>query len=247
MERFNDRVEDYARWRPGYPPALVGELCGLASGATLADIGCGTGKLAEIFLDAGYRVLGVEPNAAMRQAAQTALGRREGFSLHEGRAEATGLPSASVDAILVGQAFHWFEPVATRAEFRRILRRPAGLVALIWNDRDDANCPVLAEYERLLQKLVPAYADVERRGRGARPVEEFFAPAPVTESEIPHAQSLTWEGVRGRVLSASYVPRSGPAHEALFAGLRQCFEQQAVNGLVELRYITRLYAGRLAG
>ncbi|MFN0137957.1 MAG: class I SAM-dependent methyltransferase, partial [Phycisphaerae bacterium] len=136
--RFADRVEDYIRYRPGYPVGVVSvliERSGLRAGQTVADIGSGTGKSCEPFLDAGLRVIGVEPNREMREAGDALLARFNTFRSVDGRAEATTLPDASVDAAIAGQAFHWFDTVAARQELARIVR-PPGLIALIWNDRE---------------------------------------------------------------------------------------------------------------
>src|ERR1035441_3429176 len=136
-ERFSERGEDYVRCRPGSPRELVETLrrdCGLTADASIADVGCGPGNLAVLFLENGNTVFGVEPNAAMREAGRKALERFPRFRPCDGRAEATGLPPAGVDFVTAGQAFHWFDPEAARAEFERILK-PAGWVALVWNER----------------------------------------------------------------------------------------------------------------
>ncbi|HZM01238.1 MAG TPA: methyltransferase domain-containing protein, partial [Planctomycetota bacterium] len=124
VSRFDDRVEDYVRARPGYPAAVVAllEQQGLPLGAAVADIGSGTGRLSELLLAAGHAVIGVEPNDAMRAAAAAGLGGQPRFRQLAGRAEATGLGRAAVDAVVAAQAFHWFDAAAARREFQRILR-----------------------------------------------------------------------------------------------------------------------------
>src|SRR5688500_12874890 len=143
--RFTDRVEAYVRHRPSYPDDVVRflESIGLARpGMTVADIGSGTGISAQLFLRNGYRVIGVEPNAAMRAAAERLLATEletSAFRSVNGSAEATTLPDASVDLVVAGQAFHWFDRPAARREFHQILRQDNssnGGVALFWNSRD---------------------------------------------------------------------------------------------------------------
>ena len=95
----------------------------------IADVGCGTGLLAKIFLDNGNRVIGVEPNREMRRAGEEYLAAYPKFSMVDGSAEATTLPGASVDFVVAGQAFHWFRPDETRVEFARILK-PGGWAVL---------------------------------------------------------------------------------------------------------------------
>ncbi|MBS0382966.1 MAG: class I SAM-dependent methyltransferase [Proteobacteria bacterium] len=101
-ERFSDRVADYVRYRPDYPHALLDWLrdgLGLTPAWRVADIGAGTGISAKMFLDAGHAVTAVEPNAAMRGAAVAWLGGNPRFRAVDGRADATGLPAASVDLV----------------------------------------------------------------------------------------------------------------------------------------------------
>src|SRR5512133_1966571 len=134
-ERFTSRVENYVKYRPGYPAAILDVLkaeCGLTPGAFVADVGSGTGLLARVFLDFGCHVFGIEPNAEMRAAGEQLLAEYRLFDSRDGSAEATGLPTASVHFVTAGQAFHWFDPPRAQEEFRRILK-PEGWVGLIWN------------------------------------------------------------------------------------------------------------------
>ena len=122
--RFTSRVENYVRYRPRYPDALLELLhqaWGLTPETVIADVGSGTGLLSRLFLENGNEVFGIEPNAAMREAGEEYLAGFPRFHSLAGAAEATTLADASMDAVVAGQAFHWFEPVAARAEFQRIL------------------------------------------------------------------------------------------------------------------------------
>lgn len=128
-ERFSDRVADYVRYRPAYPEDLLRtlvEATGLGPGRVVADVGSGTGISAALLLRSGARVLAVEPNPEMRRAAEERLGGEPRFRSVAGTAEATTLPSASVDLVTAGQAFHWFDPEPTRREWLRILRGGPG-------------------------------------------------------------------------------------------------------------------------
>lgn len=152
--RFSNRVDNYVKYRPGYPTAIVDLLaaeCRLTPQSLVADIGSGTGLLARLFLDNGNRVIGVEPNPEMCQAGERFLAPYAGFTSLPGTAEATGLADASVDFITAGQAFHWFDPEAAIQEFRRILKTD-GWVVLAWNDRQNATTSFFAGYEDLLQR-----------------------------------------------------------------------------------------------
>src|SRR5437870_2796600 len=147
-ERFSRRVENYVKYRPGYPGAVLDWLrqhCGLTADWVIADIGSGTGFLAELFLKNGNRVFGTEPNSEMRAAGETLLKKYSRFVSVDGSAEATGLDSSSVDLITAGQAFHWFDRPRARQEFERILK-PGGWAALVWNERL-INTPFLVAYD----------------------------------------------------------------------------------------------------
>jgi ubiquinone/menaquinone biosynthesis C-methylase UbiE len=136
-ERFSDRVDDYRKYRPGYPEAVLQvleERCGLSPSSVVADIGSGTGILTGMLLSKAHTVYAVEPNAPMRSAAEEDYRDHPAFRSVAGSAEATTLPSRSVDLITAAQAFHWFDPEKAKAEFRRILRKE-GNIALIWNER----------------------------------------------------------------------------------------------------------------
>src|SRR5438132_418303 len=125
VERFTDRVDDYAKYRPHYPQAvfdLLRDELGFQPGTIVADIGSGTGISTKPLLDLGCTVYAVEPNAAMRRAAEQGLGENPRLTNIAGTAEETTLAENSVDAIVSAQAFHWFDAAQTRREFERILR-----------------------------------------------------------------------------------------------------------------------------
>jgi SAM-dependent methyltransferase len=249
-ERFGDRVDDYERHRPGYPPALVGYLrreCGLGPGRDVADIGSGTGKLTELLLATGARVYAVEPNNGMRQAAERLLGQVAGFVSVDGRAEATGLPDISVDLVMAAQAFHWFDQAASRIEFLRILR-PRGIAALVWNERDDERSAFLQDYERCLREFSIDYGEVNHRHTASREhLSAFFGPGGFRETEFQNLQDLDLDGLRGRYLSTSYaLPRGHPKFDEAMATLSEIFQKHQQHGSVRIDYRTRVYHGRPA-
>jgi len=250
-ERFSNRVDDYARWRPGYPAELTAWLmaeCGLKSGDAVADVGCGTGLFTRDLLLHNLMVQGVEPNAPMRHAADQYLGDfGEAFSSHDGTSEATGLPSASVKLVTAAQAFHWFQPASTRAEFARILA-PGGYAALIWNVRRE-DTPFLRGYEALLREHAPEYAGSGVPAQADLAViRPFFAPAAFVERSFPYAQNFDLEGLSGRLLSSSYAPAAGtPGHAPMMTALERLFEAHQRDGRVAFEYDTRAFVGQLQG
>ncbi len=246
--RFSSRVEHYVKYRPSYPTGMIPFLAGqrvIAPGHVVADVGSGTGLLSEPFLEYGCRVIGVEPNREMREAGDAMLAGHPSFSSVDGRAEATTLREASVDLVVAGQAFHWFEPAAARTEFARILRPPHN-VLLVWNDRRTDAGTLMHEYESLLKTFGTDYTKVDHRRIGAEQLGEFFGPEGYREHVLPNRQSLDREGFEGRLMSSSYVPAEGaPGHPELIEACRALFDRYQSAGRVALEYDTRIYWGRI--
>ena len=244
--RFSDRVDDYVKYRPSYPPAVIDAIesrARLPAGARIADVGSGTGISAKPWLERGYEVFGVEPNDAMRAAAERLLGAYAKFHSVRGTAEATTLPDASVDLVVAAQAFHWFEPQRARTELRRILVPPFR-AALVWNERLTEGA-FLEAYEGALLEHAIDYAKVDHRNIDAAAIEPFFG-GPFEQLVFENAQRFDREGFLGRALSSSYVPQRGhPKHEAMMAALGRIFDAHEQGGAVEFRYRTVLYLGAL--
>ena len=246
-KRFSSRVEDYIRYRPSYPEAILAWLareCGLAPESRIADIGSGTGILARLFLQFGCRVFGVEPNAGMRAGAERQFAGEPRFHSVDARAEATTLPDASVDFVTAGQSFHWFDPAAARTEFRRILE-PGGWVVLIWNERL-VTPGFLTEYEDLVQRLSTDYGRVDHRQIGDEAISRFFGHQQWRVASFPNHQDFDWEGLRGRLLSSSYAPLPGsPKYAPMMEELGAIFARHQQGGGVRVVYETKMYAGQI--
>jgi SAM-dependent methyltransferase len=248
-QRFSNRVADYVRYRPRYPEAVLDFLrteCGLRPEHVIADIGSGTGFLSELFLKNGNRVFGVEPNEAMRQAGEELLADYANFASVNGSAETTTLPDASVDFVTAGQAFHWFDAVAARREFRRILRSP-GWVAILWNDRG-LTSRFARKYEDLLVRFGTDYEKVKDAYPEREDIRSFFEGKAFSAKEFPNAQEFDLEGLAGRLRSSSYAPQQNhPNHEPMMAELQKLFRENEKDGHVRMEYLTQVYCGRLDG
>lgn len=244
--RFSDRVRNYVRYRPGYPPAVLDVLrveTGLAPAHAVADVGSGTGISARLFLDAGNTVRAVEPNAEMRTAAEAMLGAVPRFRSVAGSAEATTLGDASVDYVVAAQAFHWFDPPAARREWLRILR-PGGWMVLLWNSRKTDTTPFLREYEALLHAHGTDYASVNHENVTAETIGAVLG-AGFGRRDVPSEQVFDWEGLKGRLLSSSYAPNEGqPGHAPMMDALERLFRAHQQDGRVRFEYATQIYWGQ---
>ncbi|MEM9484777.1 MAG: class I SAM-dependent methyltransferase [Cyanobacteria bacterium P01_F01_bin.116] len=242
-QRFSDRVKDYIKYRPDYPEALFTHLvkhCGLTADHIVADIGSGTGLLTKHFLDRGHQIYAVEPNTPMRSAAESLLHAYPQFQSISGQAEATTLANASVDWIVAGQAFHWFDQEKTRLEFERILK-PGGHVALIWNDRID-EIPFHQDYEEFLQTHCPDYKKVNHRRVSRRTLEQFFTPLTMEMATFEHEQIFDFDGLRGRLLSCSYAPKpDAPNYGTMITALKHLFDRHGQNDQIVFPYQTKLF------
>jgi SAM-dependent methyltransferase len=245
--RFSTRVENYLKYRPTYPPAIIPLLeseCGLISESVIADLGSGTGFFTELFLKHGNRVYGVEPNPEMRAAGDKALASYGQFSSVDAPAEATSLPDHSVDLIVAGQAFHWFDRGAARPEFVRLLK-PNGWVVLAWNGYRVESSPLMAAYQDLVVRYGTDYSEVQREVIGCD-VASFYAPGPCKCARFEFQQSFDYEGLKGRLLSASYAPEPDhPNYKAMLIDVRKIFDASAIDGKVTFEYETELYYGQL--
>jgi len=246
-ERFSSRAADYARYRPDYPQAAIDLLaarCGLSAPAAVADIGSGTGILTERLLSSGALVFGVEPNDAMRAAAEARLGERARFHSVAGTAEATTLARDSIDLWVAAQAFHWFDVPQARQEALRVLRS-GGWAALLWNERPAQADAFLADYEALLLEHAAGYAKITASRANEASMRQFFGGAPELAT-FPNQQSLDFEGLKGRLMSSSYAPEPGhPQHEPMLAGLRGVFERHARHGEIVFPYRSLVYFAQL--
>jgi SAM-dependent methyltransferase len=244
--RFSDRVTDYVKFRPGYPDSVFSALAIRLSPElprVAADIGSGTGIFSQGLLAHGFEVFGVEPNAEMRAAAERALSAEARFHSGSGRADATALADASVALVTAAQSFHWFDPELCRHEWQRILM-PSGIVGVVWNQRR-LGSPFMQAYESAMQ-LLKEYDEVSRAQRDRKALARLFDARPFETLEYSHQQTFDWQGLRGRVLSSSYVPKPGaPGHEQLMTELRRVYEAHQLDGRVQFDYVTRLHVGRL--
>lgn len=244
--RFSDRVDDYRKHRPTYPRAIIEHLFEagyLFDGATVADVGAGTGIFTRLLVEAGLDVIAVEPNAPMAEALSAEV---DAPHCVIAPAEATTLDDASVDLVTAAQALHWFDPQTTRTEFRRITRPPHRLAA-VWNRRDTTSTPFLVEYEALLRSHGIGYvALMAGRDELEASLLPFFGHDDYAVFHAPQTQRHEWDGLVGRLLSSSYGPKPGhPDHAEVMRRLRDIFDRHAHGGEVEIIYDCRVHYGEM--
>jgi len=257
-QRFTGRATDYDRYRQRYPAdAILAHLrdwCSLTPNSLIADIGAGTGMLAEVFLANGNRVLAVEPNADMRQqmrpSVEQHLGTTPGpLTIIDATAEATTLPDASVDIVAAGRAFHWFDKDRALAEFRRILK-PGGWITLVAADRDrDAKDPLyraqIDAYEDLMSEHGIDYTSV-RSGYRTYDTMDSFLDGEFHQAQILGYRALDRPTFIGHARSLSVTPPADhPGYEAFELALRQYFDTHARDGILTMPTICWITAGRI--
>ena len=238
--RFSNRVENYVKYRPNYPKEMIkflSDTIGLAKGHIIADIGSGTGISSKIFLDNGNEVYGVEPNAEMRAAGEKYLSNYANFHSIEASSEDTKLESKSIDMIISGQAFHWFEPEATKKEFLRILK-PDGYVVIFSNRRKPSNSQFMSDYTELISK----YSQKEFNYPLNRDIPNFFNLKPIHEVIFPNIQIFNLERLKGDLASYSYIPsEEDPRFNSMISEFQLLFEKYNNNGILNFHYETVLY------
>lgn len=243
IERFSNRVENYVKYRPGYPPQVLDlfrDEMNLQNDSVVADIGAGTGISSVIFLENGNPVVGIEPNRAMREAATEFLKDYPNFRIIDGTAEKTNLPDDSVDFVVAAQAFHWFDVTKTLREFTRILR-DKGFVALIWNERQLDTTDFLREYEKLLIEFGNDYEAVRHDHLDEKIFADFFQ-REFRRKTYENVQTVDLAGLKGRIHSSSYMPSEGDESFApMNREIERIFAKYAENGKIQILYSTNIF------
>jgi ubiquinone/menaquinone biosynthesis C-methylase UbiE len=209
---FEAVAEQYERARPTYADDALRWLVdriGIAPGRRVLDLAAGTGKLTRQLVALGASVVAVEPGDAMRELLERVVPEAESLA---GSAEAIPLADASVDAITVGQAYHWFRPEEALAEMHRVLR-PGGAVALLWNQWDEED-PLQRKIDELLEPLRPRAAAHEEEPDGRRILEASPLFGPIDERLFRHRRTLNADQLVEWVSSTSAVVTAPPAVQA---------------------------------
>jgi SAM-dependent methyltransferase len=238
---FQRGAAEYERGRPGYPHDAVQWLwreLRLGPERTVLDVGAGTGKLTRELVPSGATVVAVEPVPGMRSVLEQIV---PGARALAGTAEALPVEDESVDAIVVAQAFHWFDVPAAAAEFHRVLR-PDGRFGLIWNRR------LLDEpIQRAVREIIEPYrreSPSHYRGEWRAPLEASGLFEAVGETEVPSEQVLDAEAFVDRFSSISFVAALPDSERASAVQRLRAVAAGAGEHPLHLGYTTEAYVYR---
>ncbi|OZD79733.1 class I SAM-dependent methyltransferase [Rhodococcus sp. 05-339-2] len=234
---FGTVADVYESARPDYPSAAVEWLLKPvleSSGRPLvADVGAGTGKLTRIIAAAGCDAVAVDPDPAMLDALRDAV---PGVPAHVGTAESLPLENESVDAVLLGQAWHWVEPVAASREIGRVLR-PGGTLGLIWNIRDESH-----SWVRRLNSVVSRGGALTMFDDGPPPIAEPFRR--LDEERWAWSRTVSRSQLTDLVRSRSfYITATPDERNRIDRDLTALFDELGLEGsrTIELPYVTRAF------
>jgi ubiquinone/menaquinone biosynthesis C-methylase UbiE len=246
-------VQAYVAYRPRFPRGIIAflrEHGALREGARvadsiIADIGAGTGMLAEIFLEAGHRVIAVEPNAEMLEACRVLAAQQPALEVIQGQAEGTTLPDASVDLIAVGRAMHWFDWPRAHREFARILR-PRGWVLVATNGHRDSGPAVSNRLSEILRRWRTDSTEADTRRDFKERLQNFLDTSSWQRSTLHHSMTVDFPTLLGYAESLSAIPRPGErGYDGMVAELRALFEEYQQDGLLVTSLVCQLHLGRL--
>lgn len=242
-ERFSATVDAYDKHRPSYPAEAIDWIVstsGVRAGGAVVDLGCGTGIVSRLFAARGFEVVGVDPNEDMLARARERGGDRVRYV--RGEASATGLPVASFDLAVAGQAFHWFDVPKALAEIARVVKK-GGWATAFWNVR--ATGPTMDAYEALLREWSREYESLRTPEQTMEDIRAIVGPS-MREASFPNGQTFDWEGFRGRVFSSSYVVHGVDRREEFERALRALFEACSPRGVIAFDYRTKVCAWPIA-
>jgi len=246
ISRFSNRVENYVKYRPHYPAEIIDFLKSeniFKIDSVIADIGSGTGISSELFLQNGNIVYGVEPGKEMREAAENIFADHKNFISINGTAENTSLESGSIDIVIAGQAFHWFDQVKAKTEFSRIIK-PGGKIIFMWNVKKDDGRGLMKDYIELLVNTSPEYNEVKHENVDEDDFNKFFD-RNYRIKKFDNRHELDYDGFEGRLLSSSYVPLKGmTGYDEMISGLKKIYSKHNINGKVTIFYETKLVYGK---
>ncbi|MDR0930804.1 MAG: class I SAM-dependent methyltransferase [Clostridiales bacterium] len=246
---FNvNKAKIYNAYRPPYPKEFIALLCdklSVTNKSIIADVGSGTGMLTERFLETGASVYGVEPNDEMRAVAEENLANFNNFTSVKGFDKDTTLPQNSVDFVVAGLAFHFFDRLAFAKECKRILH-PDGKVCLIWNNRS-YDSEIYKKSSAICRKYCPTYKGMFGDITYNTPeiFEDIFGKN-CEYCEFKYDYPMNKDYFVNMFLTFSYTPNEGDENYNAFVGeLENLFDEYENNDQILFPFTTFAYCGSL--
>ncbi|MGJ8744406.1 class I SAM-dependent methyltransferase [Polaribacter sp.] len=230
----------YDKFRPEYPTGIVSLINNERDSTVkkIADIGAGTGRLSERFLDQGFIVFAIEPNEKMVKLMIHKYEKFNTFHAINSNSESTGLPNDSMDMVSFGQSFHWCDNPKSIIEAKRILK-PSGKILICWNDREKTEDAFNQEFEEILLRLFPLYSINKEVLYDADILKRKFMSKSVEYKEIANSQILDIDGFVGRLESNSYFIQ---VHKKEFRdSIEQLFIKFKKNRLIKINYLCKIF------
>lgn len=249
---FNDASEHYRQHRPGYPEAVRDTIItrtGLRPGADLLEIGVGPGQASRLFVDRGYRIVGVEPGDRLRDTALADLGHPRDFTIEPGTFETWDPAGRRFDLAYAGSAFHWVDPAIGFPKLARCLR-PGGSIALFWSMFPSPDLPIWRELRQVYERETPQIVtdrfnrsfevDIEDRRQSIASSGQFVD---LTVDRLPWSLTLTADQYLGLIMTYSdHITLPPPQQTRLLAGIREVVTNHG--GTIERPWVTVLYCAR---
>ena len=246
---FSGRVDDYKRFRPTYPQAIIGflkKVGAFSPQSVAADIGAGTGILTRMLITECQQVFAVEPNQDMYRALEELKHSHPAWDIQlvSATGENTTLETSSIDLITIASALHWLDLDSAKKEFRRILK-PDGYIAIFYNERDREHDVFQQEYQAVFARYFP---DRKPGGHNRFSINDYrrFFDGEMTTYTVLHRQEVDYEGLVGLSRSKSSYPKENRALcEQIERDLQQVFERfKKPDGLIDLTYYACVYLGQ---
>jgi SAM-dependent methyltransferase len=198
---FGAVAAEYDRYRPTYPRAALQWALG-SEPLHVVELGAGTGLLTRVLLRLGHQVIAVEPDPKMRAQMRA---NSDLVEPRDGSAEAIPVPDGSVDAVVAGQAYHWFDPDKAHPEIARVLR-VGGVFAPLWNSRDESE-PWVAALSQIANGIP------RRDGGQAAAIDFDFGPCfdRPERKAFPHSVSMTANSLLAMIRTRSWYLTAPPA------------------------------------
>lgn len=245
-ELFSGKADVYKKYRSEYPDIFLDYLysdLGFSPQSIIADIGAGTGMLSKCLLQRGSRLIFVEPNEDMFNAAKAEFGQNERCVFIKAPAEETTIPSTSVDFVTAARSFHWFDSERFKTECQRILK-PDGRVLIIWNN-DKLPQEITEETDALSRKYSALFENQpHRKNKTTEAFGQFFKNGSYEHVKFEKESEMNKETFIGRFLSRSYAPNEGEENYEVFVnGLKEIFDRYANKGCITTTNCTECFYG----